>query len=221
MVDDAIKPALRAALRCNEIGDESPYQISFAGKGNSGASFGFMQGDMAVQPIARDTFRAALTAAGFDPTRINSLVAELSQHLSSNPLSQSDTQAINAALAASSALVDSMDETILTGVYNSLDQCTAAAQGGGCTIQPVALIYMAQWINMTGPPTSLKTWLGGGNPGLGASVPRAAPSVGETAIQAYLRATKYFKENPKNLTNFIKCAQNGAKSLPPSSPLTS
>jgi hypothetical protein len=214
MVDNAFKPALRAALRCNEIGNETPYKLSFAGKGNSGASFGFMQGDMAVQPIARDTFRAALAAADFDPARIDSLVAQLSQHLPSNPLSPQVTSAINAALVASSALVDAMDERILNGVYNSLDRCTAAAGDGGCTIEPVALIYMALWINMTGPPTSLIVWLEGGDPGLSAPVPPAAPDVDEPAIQAYLGATKYFTQNPQNLPNVISCAEKGATLLP-------
>ena len=46
MVDETLKPELRLALRLHEIGDASPYALSFAGKGNSGASFGFMQGDM-------------------------------------------------------------------------------------------------------------------------------------------------------------------------------
>jgi hypothetical protein len=214
MVDNAFRPALRAALRCNEIGDETPYQLSFAGKGNSGASFGFMQGDMAVQPVARDTFRAAMAAAGFDPARIDRLVAQLSRHLARNPLTPQETHQINAALAASSALVDAMDETILSGVYASLDRCTAAAGHGGCTVEPAALIYMALWINMTGPPSSLLAWLGGGNPDLDAPVPPAAPTVNAVAMQAYLGATAYFTKNRKNLPNVISCAQRGARLLP-------
>jgi hypothetical protein len=74
---------------------------------------------------------------------------------------------------------------------------------------------MALWINMTGPPTSLLTWLSGGDPGSGASVPRAAPIVTEAAMQAYLRATAYFRQNPGNLPNMIRCAKKGAALLPP------
>jgi hypothetical protein len=48
MVDEMLKPALRVALRLHEIGDLSPYQLGFAGKGKSGASFGFMQADLAA-----------------------------------------------------------------------------------------------------------------------------------------------------------------------------
>ena len=214
MIDDTLKPALRAALRCNEIGNSSPYQLDFAAKGDSGASFGFMQGDMAVQPIARDTFRAVMTAAGIDPARIDRWVAQLSRHVTHNPLSAADTREINAALKAHSDLVDAMDEKILSGVYAGLDECSAAAQGGRCSIQPAALIYMALWINMTGKPTSLVKWLRGHNPGLGESVPRAAPIVTEPAIQAYLRATAYFRENPGNLPNVIRCARKAAALLP-------
>jgi hypothetical protein len=214
MVDDTLKPALRAALRCNEIGNDTPYRISFAAKGNSGASFGFMQGDMAVQPIARQTFRAAMAAAGIESATINSWVTKLSKHVTRNPLSPSDTRKINAALAAHSDLVDAMDEKIISGVYASLDKCSEAAASGECTIQPAALIYMALWINMTGKPTSLLKWLRGGDPGLGGSVPGAAPTVTEAKIQAYLRATDYFKKNPRNLPNVISCAKKGATLLP-------
>ena len=61
----------------------------------------------------------------------------------------------------------------------------------------------------------LKCRLRGEDPGLGGSVPRAAPTVSETSIQAYLRATAYFRENPDNLPNVIRCAQKGATLLPP------
>ena len=65
MPDESLKPAIRAALRMHEIGARSPYEISFAGKGRSGGSFGFMQGDLSAGPaIVRETFRAVLGAAG-------------------------------------------------------------------------------------------------------------------------------------------------------------
>ena len=215
MVDDTLKPALRAALRCNEIGDETPYQLDFAAKGDSGASFGFMQGVLAEHPIARDTFRAAMAAAGIPQSKIDTWVTKLSRHVSHDPLSASDTREIDAALKAHSALVDAMDEKILTGVYASLDECSAAARDGNCTIQPAALIYMALWINMSGKPTTLLKWLRGEDPGLGGSVPRASPTVTGASIQAYLRATGYFRANPGNLPNVIRCANKGATLLPP------
>jgi hypothetical protein len=67
---------------------------------------------------------------------------------------------------------------------------------------------------MTGAPTTLLTWLTGEDPGLGAPVPPAAPIVTEASIQAYLRATPYFRKNPGNLPNVISCAKKGASLLP-------
>src|SRR5258707_8076312 len=118
MPDDAVKPALRAALRFNEIGDASPFELTFAAKGKSGASFGFMQGDLAAgQPEVTKTFRAVLAAAGFAQAKIDALVAQLSVPHATNPLSKADTDAINTALVKSAPLVDAMDENILGGVY--------------------------------------------------------------------------------------------------------
>jgi hypothetical protein len=52
MPEENLKPALRRALQVHEIGDETPYRLFFAAKGKSGASFGFMQGDLAgKQPV--------------------------------------------------------------------------------------------------------------------------------------------------------------------------
>src|SRR5271156_2644589 len=128
MVDETLKPALRTALRLNEIGDASPYQLSFAGKGKSGASFGFMQGDMvAGQPEVQQTFHNALEAAGIPAATIDDLAQQLSVPLVSCPLTQDERQEVNAALLASRALVDAMDEIILGKVYDSLDTCTARA----------------------------------------------------------------------------------------------
>src|SRR5579862_2033187 len=123
MPDDAIKPALRAALRFHEIGNASPYQLCFAGKGNSGASFGFMQGDLAAgQPVVTDTFNTALSAAWMARATIDGFRERLSVHLVENPLTPAETSSINAALLAGSAKVDAMDENILGSVYNDLDR---------------------------------------------------------------------------------------------------
>ena len=172
MPDDALKPALRAALRLHEIGDKTPYRLFFAGKGKSGASFGFMQGDLAAgQPEVRQTFLNVCAAAGIGADAAASLVQRLSVPLIVNPLDPAETQQVNDALAASSRLVDAMDEAILHKVYASLDTCLATAGAAHRGIAPKALIYMALWINMTGPPTKLLVWLGGRDPGLHRPVP--------------------------------------------------
>ena len=215
MPDNALKPALRMALRLHEIGDSSPYRLSFAAKGVSGASFGFMQGDLAAnQPGVQKTFHDALAAAGVSEAKIKSLTQQLSVHLISNPLTAADTKLVNDALLASKGLVDAMDEDILQGVYGSLDQCTQTATGAGRTIAPKALIYMALWINMSGPPTSLLKWLAGKNPGLTKPIPKAGAVVDGPAMETYLQATSYYSENPHNFPHILQCAAAGAALLP-------
>src|SRR3954463_7863884 len=114
MPDNLLKPALRAALREHEIGAATPYKLFFAGKGKSGASFGFMQGDLAAgQPRVTAVFRRVLANAGISAALIDTYVKRLSVHLISNPLSSAETKQINAALDASRALVDALDEEIL------------------------------------------------------------------------------------------------------------
>lgn len=213
MVDETLKPALRTALRLHEIGDASPYQLCFAGKGKSGASFGFMQGDMAAgQPEVHETFRGALQAAGIPGDTINDFAARLSVPLVACPLTQDERAQVNAALQASKSLVDTMDETILDKVYASLDTCIARA-GPNRTIAPKALIYMVLWINMTGPPTSLLVWLGGGRPALRKPVPPAGAIVDGPAMETYLAATDYFAENPQNMPHMMQCAAAGVAVL--------
>lgn len=48
MPDSSMLPAFLAAFRVNEIGSKSPFEILFAAKGQSGGSFGAMQGDLAA-----------------------------------------------------------------------------------------------------------------------------------------------------------------------------
>ena len=214
MPDETLKPALRMALRLHEIGDASPYQLSFAGKGKSGASFGFMQGDMeAGQPEVRPTFHDALAAAGIDEPTIAGFAAQLSVPLITCPLATADRDTVNAALLAGSALVDAMDEQILGKVYDSLDTCTARATAAGRGIAAKGLIYMALWINMTGPPSTLLVWLGGGVPAMRKPVPPAGAVVDGPAMETYLGATDYFVENPGNMPHMLQCAAAGAATL--------
>jgi hypothetical protein len=215
MPDESIKAALRAALRHHEIGDGSPYRLYFAGKGESGASFGFMQGDLNTgPPIVSRTFHNALAAAGIALAKVASLEQQLSGHLRVNPLPGVDTSLVNDALQASRVLVDAMDEELLQSVYGHLDSCTADAAGAGCAIESKALLYIALWINMTGPPTKLADWLGGGDPGFRTPVPPAAPRVEEEGIATYLLATRYYVENPQNWPHMLESVEAGAALLP-------
>lgn len=209
-----LKPGLRLALRLHEIGDASPYRLFFAGKGTSGASFGFMQGDLnAGQTNVTATFRNAMSASRFSAVEIDSLLARLAIHLLENPLSQHETLRVNAALLESKALVDAMDEGILQDIYTQLARCTAAAQNANRQIVPKALIYMALWINMTGPPTKLLDWLGGGDPGLQTPLPPLGNTVQGADMEGYLKATEHYTENPQNLPHLLDSAARGAAAL--------
>ncbi len=207
MPNDAIKPALRAALRFNEIGERTPYEISFARKGNSGGSFGFMQGDLAAgQPVVHTTFRQCMADAGMGQPRIDDLEHRLSRPgIAPNVITPIETRDINTALQTGSARVDAMDENILGSVYKGLDTCNAAAAHANRSIAPVAQLYVAMWVNMTGPPDRILDFLRG--PGVGATV-------GENAIQSYLRGTKYFRDNPGNFPHMVASARAGAAQLP-------
>ena len=201
MPSAALKPCLIAALRFHEIGTKSPYRLDFASKGNSGATFGFMQGDLAVHdPEVNETFRKILTATdGFTPAEINTLIGELSVHLVADPLSAAELAKVNAALNAHQDLVNEMDQYLLTKVYTALDACFAAAGPSGTTIDDAAALMMAMWINMSGYPTKLLSWLKGGDPFPGASVLAAAPEVSGDKMKRYLQATAYYIANPQNL----------------------
>lgn len=215
MPEERYKPALRQALQFHEIGDKSPYQLFFAAKGKSGASFGFMQGDLAAQqPVVQRTFHQCLSASGFTEDEINSLARRLSVHLIRNPLSRSETERINAAFAAHRDAVDAMDDAILSGVYSGLDKCLAVAARADRTIHPEAQLYIAMWINMSGPPSKMLLWLAGDDPQLGVRVQPPGRQVDVAAIQAYLRATSYYRENPRNFAHLEESANAGARKLP-------
>jgi hypothetical protein len=214
MPDDAVKPGLRAALRFNEISDGSPYQIRFACKGKSGGSFGFMQGDLAAgKPIVRATFRTAMQDAGIPAPAIDSLVLRLSVHLLGNPLSSAETQQVNNALAAGSALVDAMDGALLQDTYNGIDTCISHAHAAARDLQAAAQLYFACWINMTGPPSKTLVWLDGGNPQLARPTAPATAIVDGPAARAYLADTDYFVANPGNLPHLDTAVGNGMAAI--------
>lgn len=216
MVDSTVKPAIRIALRLHEIGDATPYKLFFAGKGKSGGSFGFMQGDLAAgQQVVHDTFEAVLGKANVASGKITSIENLLSVHCIDNPLTNPDTALVNGALSSDAGrpLVDAMDEAILGGVYAGLDKCIDAAGKNGLSIEPKALIYMAMWINMSGPPSMLVTWLSGKSVTMAATVKAPRDDVDGPAMEAYLRATNYYSENPGNFAHAMQCAAAGMAAM--------
>lgn len=146
MVDTNLLPAINAAIRANELGAVSPYCLSYARLGSSGASFGIFQGDTSVNHNARAILLEALQKAGADSTTCNRILAAVSQACpNGNPLSEPDTTVANDALSSDDGrqLVDNMDGGLLAVVLGELDSCTAAAATRTLTIAPEALLYIA------------------------------------------------------------------------------
>ena len=155
MVDTALLPAIREAIKENELGSVSPYCLSYARLGSSGASFGIFPGDTNVNHHARASLLEALEAAGADTSTCNRILAAVGRPCTAgNPLSPEDTTLANNALSsdAGKQLIDKMDADLLSVVLGELDSRVSAATTRNQTIVPEALLYMALWVNMTGLP---------------------------------------------------------------------
>lgn len=218
MVDTTLIPAIREAIKQNELGAASPYCLSYARLGASGASFGVFQADTNVNHVARATLVQALQADGADPTAITRVLAAVSQACANgNPLSTADTLLTNDALASprGQELVNAMDGELLNVVLAELDTCISAASGRTCTIDPVVQLYIALWVNMTGAPSTLNQWLSGTQEaGL---APPIGPVVTKQNIEAYLQANTYFRLHPHNFVH-LQTSVAAAVPLLPSSP---
>jgi hypothetical protein len=215
MVDIALLPAIREGIKQNELGNASPYQLSYACLGASGASFGIFQGDTNVNHTARATLVTILQQAGADQDTVNRILAAVSQACpNGNPLSDGDTALANAALGSpgGSALVDQMDATLLGIVLNELDSCIAAARTRALTIEPKALLYIALWVNMTGAPDTLNKWLSGTQEvGLASPV---GPVVTSLNLERYLQANTYFRLHPRNFVHMQDSVAAAVAKLP-------
>jgi hypothetical protein len=219
MVDTSLYPAIREAIKQNEIGNASPYMLSYARLGESGASFGIFQGDTHVNATARDVLRQVLEAAGADAVTVGRIGTALDAALPhGSPLSPADNTLANDALASArgKALVDAMDTTLLNVVLGYLDRCNAAAAKKGWVIAPVALLYIALWVNMTGAPDTLCKWLGGTS--VMGLAPPAGPTVTQANLETYLQATSYFHAHPQNFKHMHDSVMAGAKLLPAGAP---
>jgi hypothetical protein len=215
MPEEKYRPALRRALQVHEIGDKTPYQLFFARKANSGASFGFMQGDLAAgQVVVQKTFHDCLAGENIPGDKIRDLTRRLSGHLTDNPLGAADNELVTNALKAQSALVDEMDMAILGDVLDGLDDCIAEAVKAGRSISPKAQLYIAMWINMSGPPDKILDWIAGRDAGLRRPVPPPGEEIDVSAIEGYLKATKYYIENERNFSHLQQSAAAGAALLP-------
>jgi hypothetical protein len=215
MVDQAIIPAIREAIKQHEIGNASPYGLSYARLGSSGASFGVFQGDTNVNHVARDVLRQALLRANAPADAVIRILAAVSQPCpQGNPLSDQDTALANAALDSPTGrgLVDQMDADLLQIVLGELDSCIAAAATRNLTIDPVAQLYihpLGQYDR--GPEYAEQMAFGDARGGVG---PPPGPSITPQDMRSYLQANKYFQLHPQNFTHMQESLSAGAALLP-------
>jgi hypothetical protein len=213
MVDTALYPAIRAAIKQNELGTASPYCLSYARLGQSGASFGIFQGDTNVNPLARSALADVLNAAGVDTPTADAILAAVSRPLpQGSPLSADDSALVDKALAAGSGqtIVNQMDDQLMQTVLNGIDSCIAAS--GSRPIDPEAQLYIALWVNMTGAPTTLAKWLGGTE--IAGAAPPDGPTVAATDLENYLQVSAYFRQNPRNFAHMQASVEAGVALLP-------
>ena len=79
------------------------------------------------------------------------------------------------------------------------------------SIEPLAQIYIAVWVNMTGEPARLNMWLAG-QPGSGLPPP-AGPAVTRRDIEAYLQASSFFRLHPRNFVHMRESVDAAAKAV--------
>ena len=215
MVDAALLPAIKQAIKENEIDGASPYQLSYAQRGQSGGSFGVFQGDVHTNPTARNVLTQVLQTSGADAATVARIIGLVSQACpNGNPLTQGDTTLANNALSspAGMQLVDQMDGQLLNVVLGNLDASIVAATAQNMTIDPTALLYIALWVNMTGAPNQLNQWIGG--TAVAGVAPPAPPTVTVANIEAYLKAMQFFVQHPQNFLHLQQSVATGIPLLP-------
>jgi hypothetical protein len=219
MVDPSLLPAIRAALRENEIGNQSPYELSYAELGRSGGSFGVFQGDTCVDTNARAALKQVLVAANVDPNTVIRILAAVSQPCPhGSPLSPADQKAADDALDSPKGreIVDGMDGKIIQGILGELDSSIAAAKSVGKRLDPGAQLSIGLWVNMSGAPTALNEWIKGAT--VGGVAPPGAAAVTRDDVKRYLKGTKFFSFHPKNLIHFEASVDKGISALTGAAP---
>ncbi len=208
-------PAIKAAIRANEIGSLSPYRLHFAKKGNSGGSYGVFQNDTHANRSALKTLSEILHGAGLPPDQVQRITSLLSRPCPANPLSPAEDAAVNAALAspAGRAAVDALDTAQLHVICGYLDLALAASPA---PIDGHAQLAICLWSNMTGKPTTVLTWLRGASISQhgGTVAPPDSPVTFAGDMTRYLKSSKFFIENAANWKHFAESVAIGAALLP-------
>ena len=123
------------------------------------------------------------------------------------------SEQVNDALSteAGQALVDAMDDKLFAVVREEVESSIAVAAQAKLSIEPVAVLYIALWVNMTGSPNTLNRWLSGTSEmGL---APPSGGSLSAQNMEKYLSCSSYFQIHPKNLLHMKDAVQAGASIL--------
>lgn len=198
--------ALRVALKANELGEGDPYKLNFAGLANSGASFGVFQNDTAANASALETVRQALEAAKAPIDVVGRALGILHRPCTAAAFNPRDglLDRCNASLAsgAGRVLVDQLDEITFKTVLKRLEMADAAV-GSIKALTSGARIAVGLWVNMTGEPTSLLSFVTTQPPG----------GIPLFVIMGYLMKTKFFSAHPQNAEHFEASVQAGLNIL--------
>lgn len=213
MTLDITDGALRAAIRHHELGGASPYCLSYARLGSSGASFGIFQADTHASADALATLRSLLYAGGMDSATIERIAMALREHCPNGcPLTKQDADAVATVMDSPGAkkLIDEMDGRLLKKVRDHVLSTVEAAARASRTVTPAAQLYTALWVNMTGAPTTLNQWIAGGQSQQEhSSLLPASPGavVGGPDLLAYLGSCLFFREYPQQLERMTVAVQ--------------
>lgn len=228
-MDAALQDSITHLLLEHEIGGDAglPYRLSFAAKGQSGASFGATQGDLNSNAACKPVFRQIITqrsdVTGFSPAQQKAVLAALIGRPNPRDPFQdggATLQAINQALShpQSRPQIDAMDQAQLALVCTQVDAAAAAAAEAGRDLAPACQAALALYCNQFGAPTTVKAWLRGEPVTLdGQPVPPApAGRVGLESLLDYIGRTKYYRANPNNFQRFCAITRSFAANLPES-----
>ncbi|MGP0070090.1 MAG: hypothetical protein ACLQGP_41640 [Isosphaeraceae bacterium] len=220
----AIDPQQWQAFIKNAVADmegaKNPYSASFPKSGTSGLSFGYMQNDVANNSTAASAFRGIMNAevgtGGLTQQEANRIV---NQAIANRPLSHSEVDKVNEALANHKDLVDAADSGALKtamGILDSAFQAAITNPHGPGELNPVApnpqlATALVEWGNMTGGLGKTNGFLSGAPDPKHPKQP--PPYVSQSAFRQYLSKQKQFRDNKafaKNWDGRVTAATNSA-----------
>lgn len=208
-----LEQSMIAAVEAAETdgSDRQVYALSFAAQGQSGASVGRMQTDLAQRgnEAQREQVAALIRAHGQafgigDEARTQ-IAGSLSDRRPSPLLGEYDAQ-LHALLAgdAGRAVIDRIDRErrgeLVRQVETVLQHAARNPHGPGqfdpVNPDPAVLAATARWINQSGPPTKLLAWIEGRtvtlDRGRELEPPARAPELAD--LHGYLRATAFYRQ---------------------------